>query len=52
MVMVGKHEEGKNKPVLLLTGRVHPGESNSSIILAHLMKFLCHSPEAKFLREK
>jgi murein tripeptide amidase MpaA len=50
MVMIGKNEE--NKPVLLITGRIHPGESNSSIILSNLMKYLCHSPEAKFLREK
>jgi len=52
IVMVGKHEEKVQKQVLFITGRVHPGESNSSLMLASFMKYLCFSSEAKYLREK
>lgn len=44
MVMIGKHEEECQKQVLMITGRIHPGESNSSHVVSKLMKFLCFSP--------
>jgi len=41
-----------DKPYILLTGRVHPGESNSSFILEGLIDFLVSShPKAVFLRQ-
>ena len=52
LVMIGKHDERVQKQVLFITGRVHPGESNSSIVLSNFMKYLCFSNEAKYLREK
>lgn len=52
IIMIGQNDEERSKPVIFITGRVHPGESNSSIIIANLMKYLCFSPEAKYLREK
>ena len=52
LLMVGKEEESVEKPVLLITGRVHPGETNGSIMLSSFMKFLCFSQEARYLREK
>jgi murein tripeptide amidase MpaA len=50
IVLIGEHEAEKNKPVLILTGRIHPAESNGSLILSSLMKHLCFSPEAKYIR--
>lgn len=43
IVMVGRHEEGTCKPVVLVTGRVHPGETNSSVVVSSFLKYLCHS---------
>ena len=43
MVMVGKYDEKEDKPVMLITGRIHPGESNSSIIVSSFMRYLCFS---------
>jgi len=41
-----------DKPYVLLTGRVHPGESNSSFIMEGLIDFLVSShPKAIFLRQ-
>ncbi len=43
----------QKKPAVVLTGRIHPGETNSSFILEGLMRFLVSSdPRAKRLREK
>ena len=52
LVVIGKRNEDFSKPVLVVTGRVHPGESNSSIVLSEFMKFYCFSAEARYLREK
>jgi len=41
-----------DKPYIILTGRVHPGESNSSFIMEGLIDFLVSShPKAVFLRQ-
>jgi len=50
ILMVGNQDSEKSKPVVVMTGRVHPGESNGSLILSSLMKHLCFSPEARYLR--
>lgn len=42
--------EDRNKKVIVATGRVHPGETNGSIVMSGLMKYLC-SPEAAELRK-
>lgn len=41
----------KGKKVKLLVGRIHPGESNGSIVLWGLVQYLC-SKEAAQLRKK
>ena len=50
VVLLGKHEEGFKKPVILISGRIHPGESNGSLVVNSLMRFIIDSSEAKYLR--
>jgi len=46
------HGEATERPVVVFTGRVHPGESNSSWMIKGLVEFLLgDSPEARRLRE-
>ena len=41
-----------NRPCIVLTGRVHPGESNASWVMKGTLEFLCSSdPVAQTLRE-
>jgi hypothetical protein len=41
----------KKKKAIIITGRVHPGEANSSYIVDGIIKFLLgNSKEAKLLR--
>lgn len=41
-----------NRPYIVLTGRVHPGESNASWVMKGTLEFLCSSdPVAQSLRE-
>lgn len=41
-----------NRPYIVLTGRVHPGESNASWVMKGTLEFLCSSdPVARSLRE-
>jgi murein tripeptide amidase MpaA len=40
----------QQKKIVLVTGRIHPGESNGSIVLSGMMQYLC-SPEAAALRK-
>lgn len=41
-----------NRPYIVLTGRVHPGESNASWVMKGTLEFLCSSdPVAQRLRE-
>lgn len=41
-----------NRPCVVLTARVHPGESNASWVLKGTLEFLCSSdPVAESLRE-
>ncbi|ORX79241.1 Zn-dependent exopeptidase [Anaeromyces robustus] len=48
----GNENKKTDKPYILLTGRVHPGESNSSFIMEGLIDFLVSShPKAIFLRQ-
>lgn len=43
--------EARNKPSIVVSARVHPGESNSSFMIHGLIDFLCsESPEAVNLR--
>mgnify|MGYP001206800538 FL=1 len=47
-----EHENAKKK-VLIATGRVHPGESNSSWVLQGFLEWICSDdPGAKHIREK
>ncbi|XP_040894076.1 LOW QUALITY PROTEIN: cytosolic carboxypeptidase 4 [Toxotes jaculatrix] len=42
----------RNRPYIVLTGRVHPGESNASWLMKGTLEFLCSSdPVAQSLRE-
>ncbi|XP_068580033.1 cytosolic carboxypeptidase 4 [Cebidichthys violaceus] len=42
----------RNRPCIMLTGRVHPGESNASWVMKGTLEFLCSSdPVAQSLRE-
>ncbi|TDH09125.1 hypothetical protein EPR50_G00083260 [Perca flavescens] len=42
----------RNRPCIVLTGRVHPGESNASWMMKGTLEFLCSSdPVAQSLRE-
>ncbi|XP_055365774.1 cytosolic carboxypeptidase 4 isoform X2 [Betta splendens] len=42
----------RNRPCILLTGRVHPGESNASWVMKGTLEFLCsNDPVAQSLRE-
>lgn len=43
--------ENKNKKIMVMCGRVHPGESNGSIVLLGTLRYLC-SREADELRKK
>ena len=46
-------EEIAKRPAIILTARVHPGESNSSFIMEGLINFLVSSEEgANTLRER
>jgi murein tripeptide amidase MpaA len=44
-----EREPVENKKVVVVTGRIHPGETNGSIVLAGLLRFLC-SEEGAGLR--
>ncbi|KAG7231006.1 hypothetical protein INR49_025035 [Caranx melampygus] len=42
----------RNRPYIMLTGRVHPGESNASWVMKGTLEFLCsNEPVAQRLRE-
>uniref|UniRef100_A0A3B4WBP4 tubulin-glutamate carboxypeptidase n=1 Tax=Seriola lalandi dorsalis TaxID=1841481 RepID=A0A3B4WBP4_SERLL len=42
----------RNRPCIMLTGRVHPGESNASWVMKGTLEFLCSTePVAQSLRE-
>uniref|UniRef100_A0AAQ6ITK4 tubulin-glutamate carboxypeptidase n=1 Tax=Anabas testudineus TaxID=64144 RepID=A0AAQ6ITK4_ANATE len=42
----------RNRPYIVLTGRVHPGESNASWVMKGTLEFLCsNDPVAQILRE-
>ncbi|XP_034391112.1 cytosolic carboxypeptidase 4 [Cyclopterus lumpus] len=42
----------RNRPCIVLTGRVHPGESNASWVMKGTLEFLCSTdPVAQSLRE-
>uniref|UniRef100_A0A665UYL5 tubulin-glutamate carboxypeptidase n=1 Tax=Echeneis naucrates TaxID=173247 RepID=A0A665UYL5_ECHNA len=42
----------RNRPCIVLTGRVHPGESNASWVMKGTLEFLCsNDPVAQSLRE-
>uniref|UniRef100_A0A667WIV0 tubulin-glutamate carboxypeptidase n=1 Tax=Myripristis murdjan TaxID=586833 RepID=A0A667WIV0_9TELE len=42
----------RNRPCIVLTGRVHPGESNASWVMKGTLEFLCsNNPVAQSLRE-
>lgn len=44
--------ESKYKPGIIISGRIHPGESNSSFVVHGLIEFLCsEAPEASKLRK-
>jgi murein tripeptide amidase MpaA len=41
-----------NRPAVVLSARVHPGESNSSFMIRGVLRFLCSdNPDAKVLRD-
>ena len=45
-------EEIEKRPAVVLSARVHPGESNASYMLRGALRFLCgNSPDAKVLRD-
>mmetsp|Transcript_29467 Transcript_29467/g.26043 ORF Transcript_29467/g.26043 Transcript_29467/m.26043 type:complete len:89 (-) Transcript_29467:565-831(-) len=42
-----------NRDAIIITGRIHPGESNASFMVEGILDFLVSDePEAKELREK
>ncbi|XP_061077713.1 cytosolic carboxypeptidase 4 isoform X2 [Conger conger] len=48
----GHLQELRQRPYVVLTGRVHPGESNASWVMKGSLEFLCSSdPVAESLRE-
>ena len=45
-------EEMEKRPAVVLSARVHPGESNSSYMIRGVLRFLCSSDsDAKVLRD-
>jgi murein tripeptide amidase MpaA len=42
IVMFGRHDPEVKKQVTIITGRIHPGETNSSLIISNIMKTLSH----------
>ncbi|GMH69782.1 hypothetical protein TrRE_jg8177, partial [Triparma retinervis] len=45
-------EEMEKRPAVVLSARVHPGESNSSYMMRGVLRFLCsNNPDAKVLRD-
>lgn len=48
----GAGEGSQQRPLAVVTGRVHPGESNASWMVHGFLQFLlCRTPEAEALRE-
>jgi hypothetical protein len=45
VVMIGRGELAAKKRVVMVTGRVHPSETNSSLLISTILKDLCFSPE-------
>lgn len=50
MVITDPKTPDSEKKVVLMVGRIHPGESNGSIVLWGLVRYLC-SKEASYLRK-
>ena len=47
-----KSEKARNKKGIIISARVHPGESNASWMMKGVIDFLTgHTPEAKALRD-
>lgn len=44
VIMIGRGDLAK-KRVVMMTGRVHPSETNSSLLISTILKDLCFSPE-------
>lgn len=38
VILFGKNDPENKKPVIIITGRVHPGETNSSLIISKIMQ--------------
>lgn len=52
MSVINNYISPGNRPYIVLTGRVHPGESNASWVMMGTLEFLCSSdPVAQCLRE-
>ena len=48
MIQVQSPEENRSKRAVIITGRVHPGETNGSWMMKGLLDFLVSdSPDAK-----
>lgn len=50
---LSKSDQIADRPAVILTARVHPGESNSSYIMEGLIEYLISTdPGAKLLRDR
>lgn len=45
VVMIGRGDLAAKKRVVMMTGRIHPSETNSSLLISTIIKELCFSPE-------
>ncbi len=52
VVMIGSYDVNIRKQVIIITGRIHPGETNSSLIISNLMKTLCFDQQMESLIQK
>lgn len=51
-LIIGDFNNGKEKKGIMLTSRVHPGESMASYVIEYIINFLIgNTQEAKILRE-
>ena len=51
--LLSSQDEIAERPSIILSSRVHPGESNASFIIEGTIKFLVsNEPEAKMLRDR